>query len=689
MDIRPEDFLAQGMQGEIPGMQPGMGQPPGMPMPGMPPPVPLYSQEPTLPPVDNTMQGMPLLDVLQQVMGGEETEEEVTQDEETFVGKEMTDEEIVSFVNARKRESEQAKRPHKEVWEKNWDLYNQQYDFSDKEDWQSQQAPPRVFMMVEKASQTLVQGLLLPREWFQIEAFDENDQAKIDFVKRTLVYWLNNTNVDFIKKFEEVIKVGLLSQLLIFKIGWTVVKEQDVRPEGVFMIERGVPDIQLVDPFNIFLDTSGKNRWVIEQSNIPLPDYASVAKQNEYIKVEKVNAFGRTDEKVEEKQRRGEYNTPETGLGDVILDDYWGDIWDDEGEIRYKNIQATILNEKDVVLKPRANPYWHNENPFVIAGLINVPFSVYHKSIIGVCSGIIEMLTDILNLMYDGFLFSILKMYIADLDSLADPDEIDAGIFPGKIWTRQSGSNPQANPVTELYGGQINPQIFSMYQLVDREGQLGSGITDSMQGVGRMRGRVSALETAQKAAETNQLFSGISRSLENSFLSKMLRKLYLVILQFQKDYPDMDYAKTVFADVEEARKFLSISPEERYKELAGNFKFTVQGLTNLMAKKEDIEKATFVLKLFTKIPTIADKMNWNGIVRRLIEAIGWDAFEVLGAAPPQEPRTVLPQTTVAQQPPQTGQPAPNPIMDMLSQGGSLQGNAPPGNVLQNLGQGIA
>lgn len=614
-------------------------------------------------------------------------EEPIPQEEATFL-KSMTDKEIIDFTSNFHSKSDLQRRKHEKIWEANWDAYNQEYDWSEKDKWQAQEAPPRVFMMTERAALATSQGLFSPREWFDAETFNpyaDDIALKVDMAKRGLNYYLKHQDVQFTEAFETSLKNGLLAEKLNMKLGWKYLNRVVVKSDGIYIDKVGRPDIRPVDSFNLWLDSSGNNVGILEQIKMPIWEYRQKVQDGIYKDLPDscIQSYHNLEDTTKARMRRGQDAGATEPVEEVLLWEYWGNVWNKEGELCYRNVYLTILNKKYLVQGPDPNPYWHGKSPYLSVGLLNVPFSVYHKSVIGVVSGITTMLVDVLNMIFDGFLMSMMKMYEADMDVMEDPDQIDSGIWPGKIWKRREGAmNTQSQAMKEVFTNYPPSHVFMLYQLLDRETQFGSGVTETMTGLPRLRGRSSALEVAQRSAETNNLFVGIANRIEKLYLEPMLDMLFMLLLQYQTDYPDMEFALAVFQDRGKAAQFMRMKAEERFAQLAGDFKFTVNGLSSLMSKKEDIEKASFLFKLLTKVPPEmmgGRQINWDRIIARLVDAIGWDSFEIMGPKQPMPPREALP--TPAQQP----QPVQQPTMGTPV----MQQTAPPVDIRNILGQQAA
>jgi hypothetical protein len=81
-------------------------------------------------------------------------------------------------------------------------------------------------------------------------------------------------------------------------------------------------------------------------------------------------------------------------------------------------------------------------------------------------------------------------------------------------------------------------------------------------------------------------------------------------------------------DKEVLNQILSLSAEEREAIARGGYRFKARALSQAVAKVQEIAKMTEFLQLISEIPQLAMLLNWNGILRKMIEGYGWSPDEV-------------------------------------------------------------
>src|SRR5690242_18199600 len=85
-------------------------------------------------------------------------------------------EHLAALVQAQKQEAERATSGLRQNWQKYWQLWQNEVDFSGKEDWQTQLWVPKVFTAVEQATALIQRSLLETPDAFGIDGFDVRDK---------------------------------------------------------------------------------------------------------------------------------------------------------------------------------------------------------------------------------------------------------------------------------------------------------------------------------------------------------------------------------------------------------------------------------------------------------------------------------------------------------------------------------
>src|SRR3989337_2715495 len=75
----------------------------------------------------------------------------------------LTDEELVQYALDAKLHADETRLPKKHQWDENWALFQNQFDFSDKAEWQSKAFLPKTRTTVRTAAAILKRSLVAKR----------------------------------------------------------------------------------------------------------------------------------------------------------------------------------------------------------------------------------------------------------------------------------------------------------------------------------------------------------------------------------------------------------------------------------------------------------------------------------------------------------------------------------------------
>ena len=206
----------------------------------------------------------------------------------------LKDQEVATFFQEAFRIADDTKRPRESTWKACWSLYNGQYDWTGKADWQSKINIPRVREAVDKAAATFKRSLLRMKQFYQIESETKQGIQMGLYTKSLIDYWLEHGDVNFIQELTSAFKSGLITGVSAMKVWWKwqtergpyvadkVVKIPIVDPvtgQETFIEKetkdlstkdriKGVLGIQSIDPFNLWIGP--RNSYKIERAYVDL-----------------------------------------------------------------------------------------------------------------------------------------------------------------------------------------------------------------------------------------------------------------------------------------------------------------------------------------------------------------------------------------------------------------------------------
>jgi len=633
------------------------------------------------------------------------SEEEVTEGEtKTVSEKKPTDDEVIAFFNHTFSKADEARRPREDVWHKAWELYNGQYDWSAKANWQSKVNISLVRQAVDRASATFRRALVRVRNFFGVESESKIGYQQGMFTRTLLDYWLDRSN--FISEFTNALKVGLITSTIIMKVWWEYCWVEDLSvEEGEEKVEKseygittgyetksvmkpkrgkklvGKLGVRAVDPFKFWVVPGSNGKYIIEQTEALLADIQDLAKQGIYEKAA-VDALaplvsGMNQDTAEEANRKGELPGSKTGfLKTIKLYHYWGDIFDEDGKVLMRDATFTVAGDRgavQVLRKARPNPFYHGGHPYIMGTPYTVPFSTYNRGIVEDVAGVACMITELSNLIADGAMFDAIKAFEVDMDQLFSQSEAADGIYPGKVYRKSSLKNPTTTQplVKAIEVGKMPQEAITALQYFDGVFQKGTQITEFVTGAAGTGKTATEVQT-----KTTQALEGLddaARTVEETVIEPFLEKAAKTIYQFHTNY-NMPRLTENFAQA--AMLLRDLSPAERYVLMVGNegFKFKSRGISVMIDKGQSLEKVGQFLQIGAHVPGILQRLNVDAVAEEIIMALGWNPQKILLQAPP--PVQVMgPQ---GQQPGQGFPPpgSPTPAQAVAGEQGAMMGGAP-------------
>ena len=203
----------------------------------------------------------------------------------------------------------------------------------------------------------------------------------------------------------DAMKLGALESLLIFKVhGGNMMQRRFFVEPGKARLNGETGRFDKVDDEIAFED---EEFWRLKIDLIPANDYYPdptgeglfeihtsemdfhVAKERAEAGVYDLAAINRIEEdftRAMDQRRRPQFRSQDetkkpSNRRRIVIDEYWGTMLSEQGEVVEQNILAAVANDKWLIRPPEANPFWHGESPIVAAPLTRVPLSVWHRAL--------------------------------------------------------------------------------------------------------------------------------------------------------------------------------------------------------------------------------------------------------------------------------------------------------------------
>jgi hypothetical protein len=445
------------------------------------------------------------------------------------------------------------------------------------------------------------------------------------------------------------IKYGFLSELFIQKFYFEEVEKYTVEPNFARNLEiRGEDERELpairqkilrqhllrfpaINPSNILLDYSGRKRFIIEMSKTDISDLWQLAEEHKIRPiVERIRSKQQQKlEDVKEKQKVEIVTGPEvSGRIEINLDEFWGDVWEvDSGKLVFKNIHYIIANEEEVIVGPEPIKFYDGESPYVIGACVEVPGAVYHKSLIEPIIGEAKLLNEIMNLAFDALVSAMLNVYEVNVDAVQNMADLAEGIGPNTVV--QKTTNEKVLMSEQV--GKLPGEAFAGIQFLKNELEEGTAITRWLVGLPTATKRQTKGEVQTQSAGTSGFFAGLVQNIERNFIAPSLTKMWNRIVQFQDEFT---YPKLKDLIGEEAAQMLnSMSPEERYEVINGEYEIKVTGISGIIKKQEDFQKITAILRIISRSQEMMSYIDIKELLFQLFEMLNIDTTTLLRQQP--------------------------------------------------------
>lgn len=550
-----------------------------------------------------------------------------------------------------KRIADEIRRPRKDVWDEAWNLYNGIYDFSMKEDWQSRSNIPKVRGVVDTATASFRRALIRMKRFYHIESETKLGIEKGFYTMNLLDYWLEQ--IGFVEEFTTGLKAGLITSTLAYKVWWDWVTdttphwEEKLIKEPILQLgikvgeqliptqvisraarTRGVLGFKAIDPYNLWIGP--RNTYKIERAIVDFSYVEALGKRGIYSKESVERMHARSQDQVDKYQEQlrkqeGKAEPMSKFNREVELFYFWGNLYKEDGTIAARNVHYTIGGGDIVMRKPKVNPAFHGQDPYIVGTPYVVPFSTFGRGIVEDISGIARQITELSNLITDGAQFDAMSAFEGDVDLIQDPKSLEKGLFPGIFVPTKGFENPSNKSVIrQITTGKIPQLALQVRAMLDQEVQLSSSVNNAMRGQQSGVDTLGELQSMQTGAGAN--LDDAARTVEETALNPFLEKSISTIYQYNEDY-NLDRLTENFPRTSIA--LIDMTPEERYATMVGGYSFRARGVSIMMDKAQDLKQIDSFVKLVSAIPGVMTRINVDELLENIIVGIGWNPSRIL------------------------------------------------------------
>lgn len=545
---------------------------------------------------------------------------------------ELSDSQILKIVREYTREAKDARRSRLLKNKKNQLAFMDQQDFSHKQPGQSAEFLPKVSTSAEQFSAFIKRSLVQFGQWFNVEIndnlppfiTDQNIMNLMNLYLHTIPAGQNKTI-----KFESVVsdcgKQALFDSLMILKIHGMPVKklkysaeqgdnildpqsgETSAGPTSLKKEEQSTWRlcIDIVRAEDYYPDPTGRGLYEVHIVERDYYQVLAMAEAGIYDKavVEMIKEdFQRDDNDKRRAQTKGQDRSEKPSFRrTIVIAECWGTLIDEDGYAVSENIVTATANDKYVIRKPEPNPFWHGESPFVVAPLLRVPQSVWHKALYDAATDLNIALNEMFNLMLDGGMASVWGIKQVRSNYLQDPRQISDGI-PQGISLLVNETLPQGEKVVETVSQGSNPQdAMAIFEMLNREFTQAALTNDIKLGSLPPR-QVKATEITSADQSQAVTLDSIAADMENDVMEPSLRKAWLTILQHIEDFDSQEIIQCIGPQA--AHWLLSTSPADRFAMFANIATFRVNGLSTMLSRVRDFQKTMALMQMVMGNPIL-------------------------------------------------------------------------------------
>ncbi|TXH16915.1 MAG: hypothetical protein E6R03_04755 [Hyphomicrobiaceae bacterium] len=306
------------------------------------------------------------------------------------------------------------------------------------------------------------------------------------------------------------------------------------------------------------------------------------------------------------------------------------------GEDSYplKNVMFSVAQNK-LIQFPERNPHWHGESPFVSQPILRVPFAKWSKAIMDATTELNLDLCELFSLMMDGALNSVQQVRVVRADYLENEEDIEEGIEANTTLKVAAGTPNNVRVLETVQLGEVPASTMNFYNILDgvlaENSLLNQTRLGSTQGTGKL-----ATEISQAGAAINSVLEGLGADFEEAFMTPLLEKCWMDILQNVDDFPVEELARLIEGDKNEVtaqlQRLNELSPQERFKIAGRGYRFKGVGIRTLMERMKDFQKLQQLLQTIATNPQLMNQFNleysMNSLLGKLLKTIGINPQEI-------------------------------------------------------------
>lgn len=563
----------------------------------------------------------------------------------------MTDDEIITFVEECYKEARDAKQYRLARNRMNNEAALGQQDWSSKQEGQSREFLPKTGIALEQFAAFFKRGMVQAgADWFEfvppqgpkaVLNAREMRMLLASFLNRTLLE--DNVVGEIHTVVTDAVKLAATESLAIFKV------HGQMRPTKLFekTPKSGLEWMLRVDliPFEAFFeDPSGKGLFRIHVTERDLWEVHQKAVEDVYDKaaVELLVESCRLDEEQRRKAaQKGESEShPGSHRVKVKVMEFWGSLLRKDGSLAKGNCFCAIANDRIIIRKPEENPFWHGEDPFVVAPILRVAKGTQHKALFDDASQLNLAMNELFNLFLDGGIAQVWGVRQFRADFCQDAGRYSGGIPQGETINVTSSLPPGEKVLEKITEGEVPQWSMALMELLER--QFAAAALSNELKMGQLPGRtVKATEIVELQQSQATVLDALVADVERSLMAPLLWKAWLTVLQHLDLVPMQRVVAAIGAEAADRLGAIQ-DAAERFSAVAQASQVTVRGLSAVMARVRDFQKIAALMQMVGTNPILMQafftKYDPAALLSYMMKVLQLDPGEFERAAQ-EEPRS--------------------------------------------------
>ena len=500
-------------------------------------------------------------------------------------------------------------------WRANWDAYWARNDDSKRAPWQSREKLPDVANYVERFVASLRAALTSAgEEWYRFEDPLDKDAKLESIVKKVVDYGLsrcgkNSTGqeIAFPSTFANGIKAGCMN-MPAFAITW--------RNNRLV--------IDPVDAREMYYDPTGRVMYRFREYRVDRWELMKLAKQKtasgealfDVAAIERCVAAAPEEEKQEKERQTGvSQQTADNTRKPYTIQEFYGTLIDAEGNLVGENQLAIMVNNAEIIRGNEDNPFWHGMDWIVSSPLIQVVGSPYGRTYVESFAQLATTFRNFTNLVMDAIHATSMPAYWAWPEKLKDPEQLNNGIHPGKVFVADEDATPGDVPIEKIDTGQLSPAAFSAWEAI--RGMMREAASQNEIRMGQMTGKthVSATEIDSASAGTDSLVEHLAEDIEANILSPILELSWITMLQH------LDPEKDPWLQYELGEDVVNAIVNQRREFKNRTFRLRATGLSGLLRQNRERRGMVGFLQVIAQSDLLVQALQADYSISRMVSGL--------------------------------------------------------------------